>query len=445
MLCSALNVVAFNWLASPAATELETRVLDWLARLLHLPNGFLASHSGGAGGGVIQGSASEAVLVAVLAAREKALRALRAQEQEQAHAGGEAVGAAAGRGGEGGGGEGGAARSGGGLERLVAYVSDQTHACVKKACQMAGIPSSNLRVLPTSAASSYALLPCTLQRAIDADTHAGLVPFFLTCTVGTTSSTAVDPIEPLAAIAQSHGMWVHVDAAYAGAACVCEEHRHHLEGVQRVQSLALNAHKWLLTNFDCCCLWTQDSKAVQNALSTTPEYLRNKASDSRQVVDYKDWQVPLGRRFRALKLWFVLRMFGAASLREYIRHHVSLACWLEAAVIADARFELLAPRTFALVCFRLKPLGQAGSNKEGRAGGGQGDEGRGSGGEGWALNEALLEAVNSSGQAFLTHTVLSGTFTLRMVIGASKTERRHVEAAWKLIQAEASRLIETTV
>ncbi|CAI5976046.1 unnamed protein product [Closterium sp. NIES-64] len=431
MLCSALNVVAFNWLASPAATELETRVLDWFARLLLLPPAFLASDSGGRGGGVIQGTASEAVLVAVLAAREKALRALHAQHQQQQHAYSHAAAGAGagGAGGEGGGGEGAAVGSGGGLERLVAYVSDQTHSCVKKACQVrtarpgrgmgmgmgmkiAGIPSGNLRVLATSASESYALQPSTLQEAVATDTRAGLVPFFLTCTVGTTSSTAVDPIEPLAAIAQAHGMWVHVDAAYGGAACVCEEHQQHLAGVQHVQSLAVNAHKWLLTNFDCCCLWTQDTKAVQDALTTTPEYLRNKASDNQRVLDYKDWQVPLGRRFRALKLWFVLRMFGAAQLRAYIRHHVSLACWFEAAVCADARFQLMAPRTFALVCFRLRPPGQAEQHTEGHGGGEQGGGARGGGGdEGWVLNEALLEAVNSSGKAFLTHTLAAPTAT----------------------------------
>ncbi|CAI5478742.1 unnamed protein product [Closterium sp. Yama58-4] len=282
------------------------------------------------------------------------------------------------------------------LADMLCSALNVTHSCVKKACQIAGLPSSNLRVLPTRASDHYALHPSTLQEAVHADTRAGLVPFFLTCTVGTTSSTAVDPIEPLAAIAEAHGMWVHVDAAYGGAACVCEEHRHHLAGVQHVQSLAVNAHKWLLTNFDCCCLWTQDTKAVQDALTTTPEYLRNKASDSQRVVDYKDWQVPLGRRFRALKLWFVLRMFGAAQLRAYIRHHVSLAHWFEAAVCADARFQLMAPRTFALVCFRLRPPGQAEQRTEGHGDGEQGGGARGSGGdEGWALNEALLEAVNS--------------------------------------------------
>ncbi|CAI5487357.1 unnamed protein product, partial [Closterium sp. Naga37s-1] len=499
------------------------------------PPSSFPSPARGRGGGVIQGTASEAVLVAVLAAREKALRALHAQHQQQ-HAQAHAAAGAGARGavGEGGGGEGAVVGSGGGLERLVAYVSDQTHSCVKKACQIAGLPSSNLRVLATSASDNYALQPSTLQAAVDADTRAGLLPFFLTCTVGTTSSTAVDPIEPLAAIAQAHGMWVHVDAAYGGAACVCEEHRQHLAGVQHVQSLAINAHKWLLTNFDCCCLWTQDTKAVQDALTTTPEYLRNKVSAwelsaltslplppvstllsvpssspcprarlyipihlptlfshpaitphlppcaspllppvrctlVRSCVDVwvgagarasrhrtaSGWWTT--RTGRALKLWFVLRMFGAAQLRAYIRHHVSLARWFEAAVAADARFQpayalttllctlhtsyptrplmplpqpplsphhpsappthhdppsvrpppqLMAPRTFALVCFRLRPPGQAEQHMEGHGGGEQGGGARGGGGdEGWALNEALLEAVNSSGKAFLTHTV----------------------------------------
>ncbi|GJP36996.1 hypothetical protein CLOM_g8768 [Closterium sp. NIES-68] len=433
-LISALNVVGFSWIAAPAATELETLVLDWLADLLGLPDGFHSTKSGGVGGGVIHGTASEAGLVALLAARRRALDRLAAQGGlVDAGPGACVLGAT----------EGGSSASNGikfpwhnpedvARQRLVAYFSDQTHACVEKACRVAGIPECNMRVLPTTAASAHAITPEVLLSAIQRDEAAGLIPFFLTLTVGTTSSTAIDPIAPLAAIAKAHGMWVHVDAAYAGMACMCPEMRHHLEGVHLVDSLASNAHKWLLTSFDCTCLWTQDSKPLVKALSMQPEYLRNKASELQQVVDYKDWEIPIGRRFRSLKLWMVLRSYGAEGIRAYIRRHVALAQWFEEAVRQDGKFELMAPRPFALVCFRLKPLS---AGARGGMGGGGEDGGR-------ELNAALLEAINSSGKAYLTHTVLSGHYVLRMAIGAVKTEMRHVQAAWELIQMEASKLLQ---
>ncbi|GJP36997.1 hypothetical protein CLOM_g8768 [Closterium sp. NIES-68] len=414
-LISALNVVGFSWIAAPAATELETLVLDWLADLLGLPDGFHSTKSGGVGGGVIHGTASEAGLVALLAARRRALDRLAAQGGlVDAGPGACVLGAT----------EGGSSASNGikfpwhnpedvARQRLVAYFSDQTHACVEKACRVAGIPECNMRVLPTTAASAHAITPEVLLSAIQRDEAAGLIPFFLTLTVGTTSSTAIDPIAPLAAIAKAHGMWVHVDAAYAGMACMCPEMRHHLEGVHLVDSLASNAHKWLLTSFDCTCLWTQ-------------------ASELQQVVDYKDWEIPIGRRFRSLKLWMVLRSYGAEGIRAYIRRHVALAQWFEEAVRQDGKFELMAPRPFALVCFRLKPLS---AGARGGMGGGGEDGGR-------ELNAALLEAINSSGKAYLTHTVLSGHYVLRMAIGAVKTEMRHVQAAWELIQMEASKLLQ---
>ncbi|CAI5532597.1 unnamed protein product [Closterium sp. Naga37s-1] len=355
-------------------------------------------------------------------------------------------------------------------QRLVAYVSDQTHACALKACRVAGMPEGNVRVLPTTAASTYALTARQLLDAVQSDEAAGLLPFFLVLTVGSTSSTAVDPIAPLAAIAKAHGMWVHVDAACAGMASMCAEMRHHLAGVHLADSLASNAHKWLLTSFGCCCLWTQDSTSLVEELSILPEYLRNKinhvhphthslppcfrppmcrtrqASERQQVVDYKDWEIPIGRRFRSLKLWMVLRTYGAEGIRAYIRRHVALAEWFEEAVRQDERFQLMAPRPFALVCFRLKPPTPSACTNSGMAcgGAGEGEVEKGVEGtdEGREVNAALLEAINSSGQAYLTHTVLSGQYTLRMAIGAVKTEMTHVQAAWRLIQTEASKLLQ---
>eukprot|EP00475_Leptophrys_vorax_P023695 TRINITY_DN32507_c0_g1_i2.p1 TRINITY_DN32507_c0_g1~~TRINITY_DN32507_c0_g1_i2.p1 ORF type:complete len:424 (-),score=11.46 TRINITY_DN32507_c0_g1_i2:100-1263(-) len=346
-------------------------------------------------------------------------------------------------------------------ERLVAYYSEHTHTCVHRACVVAGIPERNMRALPAGASTSYALHPDTLRAAIERDEAAGLIPFFLCCTVGTTSSTAVDPIEPLATIAKAHGMWVHVDAAYAGVACMCPELRHHLHGVHLADSLCANPHKWMLTGFNCSCLWTQDTRAIIAALSTRPEYLRNKVSDSQQVVDYKDWEIPLGRRFRALKLWFVLRMYGAKRIRAYFRHHISIARWLEGEIRADDRFELMAPRTVALLCFRLKPPAELGrrvaTGNIGRASEGCNDWEEGDRDSkqhdmveekiqeedsGRTLNMALLEAVNNTGKLFMTHTVLSGKFTLRMAIGGPNTKKTHVEDAWSTIQREASSLLQ---
>ncbi|KAB2021906.1 hypothetical protein ES319_D07G172400v1 [Gossypium barbadense] len=338
MLSAGLNIVGFSWIASPAATELEMIVLDWLAKMLKLPEDFL---SAGQGGGVIQGTASEAVLVVLLAARDKVLRR---------------VGKDA-------------------LEKLVVYASDQTHSSLQKACQ-----------------------------------------------VGTTSSTAVDPLLSLGKIAKSNGMWFHVDAAYAGSACVCPEFRHYMDGVEVADSFNMNAHKWFLTNFDCSALWVKDRSALVQALSTNPEYLKNKASQANMVVDYKDWQVPLGRRFRSLKLWMVLRLYGLENLQCYIRNHIKLAKHFENLIAQDPRFEVVTPRIFSLVCFRLLPV----RNNESH---------------GNKLNHQLLDAVNSTGSAFISHTVLSGKYILRFAVGAPLTEEKHVNAAWKVLQDKATSLL----
>lgn len=389
MLSGGFNVIGFSWITSPAATELEAIVLDWLGKIINLPEAFLLS---GKGGGVIQGTASEAILVALLAARDKALKAIGMES----------------------------------LERLVVYGSDQTHSSLQKACMIAGIQKTNFRALPTNSSTNYALSPDVLDKAILDDLSAGFCPFFLCATVGTTSSTAVDSLMELGKISQDHGMWLHVDAAYAGSACICPEYRHYLDGVEFADSFNMNAHKWLLTNFDCSALWVKDSNALVEALSTNPEFLRNKASESNAVVDYKDWQIPLGRRFRSLKLWMVLRLYGVTNLRTYIRSHIDLAKHFEELVKGDARFEIMAPRIFALVCFRLLPPPADPDNDNG-----------------YALNSRLLEAVNSSGHIYLSHTVLSNKFTLRFVVGAPLTEQRHVSVAWTILQDQATILLES--
>ncbi|KAJ4851343.1 Tyrosine decarboxylase 1 [Turnera subulata] len=385
MLSAGINMVGFSWITSPAATELETIVLDWLGKTLKLPEEFL---SAGQGGGVIQGTASEAVLVVLLAARDRVLRR---------------VGKNA-------------------LEKLVVYSSDQAHSALQKACQIAGIHPENCRVLKADSSTNYALNPDTLNQAISRDISIGLLPFFLSATVGTTSSTAVDPLLALGKVAKCNGIWFHVDAAYAGSACICPENRHYIDGVEEADSFNMNAHKWFLTNFDCSPLWVKDRNALIQSLSTNPEFLKNKASQANMVVDYKDWQIPLGRRFRSLKLWMVLRLYGLENLQSYIRNHINLAKYFEGLVLEDKRFEVVTPRTFSLVCFRLLPPDNTedGGNK---------------------LNQDLLDAVNSSGKIFISHTVLSGKYILRFAIGAPLTEEAHVTAAWKVFQDEASALL----
>ncbi|KAL5196921.1 hypothetical protein ABZP36_000433 [Zizania latifolia] len=385
MLSAAFNIVGFNWITSPAATELEVIVLDWFAKMLELPSQFLST---ALGGGVIQGTASEAVLVALLAARD---RALRKHGKES-------------------------------LEKLVVYVSDQTHSAVQKACQIAGIFPENIRVIIADCNRNYAVAPEAVSEDLSRDLASGLIPIFICGTVGTTSSSAVDPLPELGQIAKAHDMWFHIDAAYAGSACICPEYRHHLNGVEEADSFNMNAHKWFLTNFDCSLLWVKDRSFLIQSLSTNPEFLKNKASQANSVVDFKDWQIPLGRRFRSLKLWMVLKLYGVENLQSYIRKHIRLAEHFEHLLISDSRFEVVTPRTFSLVCFRLLPPT---SDRE----------------NGRKLNYDLMDGANSSGKIFISHTVLSGKFVLRFAVGAPLTEEQHVDAAWKLLQDEATKLL----
>lgn len=396
-LAAGMGVNGMLWATSPAATELELRVVDWMAKLIGLPEKFLNGASGGRGAGCIQGTASESTLIALLAARARA-------------GVGEQSGDAA----------------------LTLYTSTQAHSSIIKAAMVAGLAKSpedrtHLRLIETDA--SYAMDPEALAREVQRDVGAGRRPFYVCATVGTTSSTAIDPVEAIGAVAGRHRMWLHVDAAHAGAAAVCPEFRHLLDRIDLADSLCFNPHKWLLTNFDCDLFWTSDRANLERALSITPEYLRNTAAQQGAPAqpDLRDWQIPLGRRFRALKLWFVLRRFGAEHLRAHIREHVRLAEQFESWVRADERFELLAPRTLNLICFRLK--GPDGPETDSR-------------------NRDLLNRLNASGKLYLTHTALerrrpdgsrAGAFTLRLCIGGSNTKEQHVRGAWHMIQGEAGR------
>nr|GEX02649.1 aromatic-L-amino-acid decarboxylase-like [Tanacetum cinerariifolium] len=386
MLCTCFNAVGFNWLASPAATELEMVVMDWLATMLKLPKSFMFS---GTGGGVLQSTTSESILCTLVAARDRALNEIGVEH----------------------------------IGKLVVYGSDQTHSTYMKVCKLAGIHPQNIRSIPTSAKDKFSLSPKLLRKVIEADVAEGMVPLYLCSTVGTTSTTAVDPIQELANIAKEYGIWVHVDAAYGGSACICPEYRHFLDGVELVDSLSLSPHKWLLAYLDCCCLWVRNPNLIVNSLSTNPEYLKNKINESDSVVNYKDWQVGTGRRFKSLRLWFILRSYGVKNLQDHIRSDIQMAITFERLVKSDHRFEIVVPRRFSLVCFRLKQFnGFDSSYTE-------------------MLNKKLLERVNSTGRVYMTHTVVGGIYMLRFAVGATLTEECHVIAAWELIRELADTLV----
>ena len=374
LLSSGLGVQGMLWATSPAATELETHLMDWLVEMLDLPDRFLSS---AAGGGVIQDSASSATLAALLAARE------RATGFESNRSGAD--------------------------PRLTVYTSTQAHSSVEKAVRVAGIGSDRLRLIDVD--ENYAMLPEALEAAIDADVAAGLLPAFVSATVGTTSSTAIDPLRAIGEICRKRGVWLHVDAALAGTAALVPEMRWIHDGLELADSYVFNPHKWMLTNFDCTAFFVADRSVLIRTLSILPEYLRNEASESGHVFDYRDWHVPLGRRFRALKLWFVIRHYGVEGLQAFVREHLRLAQEFAGWVRNDPEFELAAPVPLNLVCFR--HVG--------------GDE----------INQTIMERLNSSGALFLTHTKLDGKFTLRMSIGQTRTEERHVRRAWDLIQEAA--------
>jgi aromatic-L-amino-acid decarboxylase len=372
VLASGLGVQGMLWATSPAATELETHVMDWLAELLGLPARF---RSDGSGGGVIQHSASDAALVALLAALHQV-------------SGGRTE------------------RDGVGHARFAVYTSQQTHSSVEKACRIAGLGSAALRKIEVDP-GTLAARPQHLAELVAADRAAGVVPTLVVASVGATGTGAVDPVPELARIAHEAGAWVHVDAAWAGVAAVAPEFRWLHDGVEAADSYATNPHKWLLTNFDCDAFWVADRAALVAALSILPEYLRNAATESGAVLDYRDWHVPLGRRFRALKLWAVIRWYGAEGLRAHVRNHVELAQEFASWVATDDRFEVVAPHPLSLVTFRLRA----------------GDD----------ATMALMHRVNESGELFLTHTSVHGRAALRMAIGSTLTGRHHVEAAWQAL------------
>jgi aromatic-L-amino-acid decarboxylase len=297
---------------------------------------------------------------------------------------------------------------------LVAYTSNQAHSSVEKAVKIAGLGAKNLRLIEVD--QNFAMRPESLSRQIETDQRSGLIPCFVCATAGTTSSNAFDPLLEIGPICRQRDIWLHVDAAMSGTAAICPEFRWIHKGLEFADSYAFNPHKWMFTNFDCNCFWVGDRKALIQTLSVLPEYLRNQATESGAVIDYRDWHIQLGRRFRSLKLWFVIRHYGVEGLQHHIREHVSLAQQFADWIRDDQRFELAAPIPLNLVCFRCR------------------------GGD--AANQLLMERLNRSGDLFLTHTRLDGKLTLRFCVGQSNTTERHVRQAWERIQEEAANVLE---
>ncbi len=379
LLTAGVGAQCMSWQTSPAAAELEEVVTDWLRQMLGLPDGLA---------GVIQDTASTATLCALLTARERATGFKSNQS--------------------------------GFREPLVVYSSDQTHSSIEKGVKIAGFGRENLRLVQTDEA--YAMIPDRLEEAVWQDKKRGLKPACVVATLGTTSSVAIDPLADIGRICQEHGLWLHVDAAFAGSAAILPEMRWMLEGAGFMDSFVFNPHKWLFTNFDCSAYFVKDPAALIRTFEVNPEYL--KTGHDAQVRNYRDWGIQLGRRFRALKLWFVIRSYGVEGLRAVLREHLRLAQLFKSWVEEDARFELMAPVPLSLVCFRLND-----GRGEARL-----DE----------LNKQLLEKINVGGAVYMTHTSLRGRYVLRLAIGQRTTQERHVRAAWELIKGEAEELLKTS-
>ena len=372
MLTATLGAQCMSWITSPAATELEQVMMAWLARLLNLPERFT---------GVIQDSGSTSTLVALISARDRAIR------------------------------------SGGRPGALRVYASREAHSSVAKGVRLAGYEDGALRLIETDAA--FAMQPERLAAAIAEDRAAGLVPACVVATVGTTSSTALDPLRPIGECCRHEQVWLHVDAAWAGSAAILPELRPILDGIEHADSFFFNPHKWLLVNFDCSAYFVRDVDPLLRSFALTPEYL--KTAQDADVVNFRDWGPQLGRRFRALKLWFVLRSYGVSGLWRMLREHIALGHEFASWVRSEPGFEVMAPSPVALVCFRHVPAAL------------RGDEAALA-----AHNGRVLDRVNRSGRTFLTHTTLAGRYAIRMAIGQRLTHREHVAEAWDLIREAVS-------
>jgi aromatic-L-amino-acid/L-tryptophan decarboxylase len=367
LVTAALGAQGMMWSTSPALTEIEAHVLDWLVELLGFPQKWKTAV--GPGGGAIQLSASDSTHLAHVVARERAME------------------------------------RGASSEDVVAYTSSQAHSSVEKGARVAAI--RHLHLIDVD--RDFALRPSALAEAVARDVADGLVPAIVTSTLGTTGTCAVDPVGEVAAIARRNGLWHHVDAAYAGSALICPELRVEQEGIARADSFVFNPHKWMLTNFDCSVFWVADRAPLVRAMSILPPYLQNAASASGEVIDYRDWQLPLGRRFRALKLWWVLRAYGANGIRHHIREHVRLASWFGGRVDEHPSLVRVAPVAFGLVCFRHV--------------------------DGNESTDALAEAINRDGSVYVIASTIEDERFIRVAVGATPTTAEDVERLWSIVRA----------
>ncbi len=382
ILTAGLGAQCMTWMTSPAAEELEERVMEWLRGMIGLPSSFT---------GVIQDTASTATLVSILTAREK-----KTDFSINGH------GFQAG-------------------QRFRVYASEHAHSSVEKAVRIAGIGRENLILIPAD--SRFAMLPEMLEKTVLADIQRGYTPLCLVSTLGTTGTAAIDPLNETGNIARKFGIWHHVDAAYAGTALILPEFRRMIDGIETADTFVFNPHKWMFTNFDCTAYFVRDKESLKRTFSVTPEYL--KTPEDGYVNNYRDWGIQLGRRFRALKLWFVLRYYGLEGLQVKIRDHIRYAKWLEGQMTGSGMFEIMAPVTFSLVCFRYKPKSVDGKLDLNQ------------------INEKLLNDLNHSGKIFLSHTRLNGQFVIRYVAGNVHLTHDHVKTAWSMISQTAEKMMES--
>ncbi|XP_054159874.1 tyrosine decarboxylase-like [Oppia nitens] len=384
MLSDAIGCVGFSWAASPVCTELEIIMLDWMGKMIGLPNDFLChSDHKSKGGGVIQGSASDCVLVSLLAARHNAIRLLKQQQPF--------------------------IEEGVLLSKLIGYCSKEAHSCVEKAAMIAFV---KLRILDTD--ENFTLRGMPLEKAMQEDRAIGLVPFFVSATLGTTSCCSFDALHEIGQVCQHQGVWLHVDAAYAGSAFICPEFQYLMYGIEYASSFNINPNKWMLVNFDCSLLWVKDRFKLTEALVVDPLYLQH--SYSEKAIDYRHWGIPLSRRFRSLKLWFVIRNYGVEGLQKYIREHVRLAKRFELLLRKDERFEVINEVHLGLVCFRLK-----GTN---------------------TINQKLLSSINASRKLHMVPASLNDKFVIRFCVCAQRATNEDVDHAFKVISDMATDLFE---
>merc|ERR1712035_28411 len=383
MLSDAIGCIGFSWAAGPSCTELETIVLDWMGQMLGLPESFLSKTEGSLGGGVIQSSASECILDALLAARANAVKNLKqvyGPDVEETTI----------------------------LSKLVAYCSKEAHSCVEKASMIGFV---KIRILEPDANNQ--LTGEILRKAMEEDMSNGLHPFFVTAVLGSTGLCSFDRVDEIGPLCQEVGAWLHVDGSYAGNSFICPEMRHLMTGIEYADSFNINTNKWMLVSFDCSCMWVKDQHKFTQGMVVDPLYLQH--SNSGSTIDYRHWGVPLSRRFRALKLWFTIRSYGVSGLQAYIRNHCRLAKVFEARVKTDSRFQVVNDVQVGLVCFKLR-----GSN---------------------ALNRKLLDTINDSGRLHMVPTNMKGEYVIRFALCAEKACEDDVDAAWDIIKEYADNLV----